>query len=349
MSENRTIEEIRGGRKCMWPINGPSKARRLTWGADQNVISWAYMKMLRESHICKVYDCNPYVEVYQFRDNMYGLFNQNNDGAGDVWMYVTVGPEKAFVVDTACGLGDQRALIDELTGGKELIVVNTHLGPDHSFGNTRYDTVYCHEYEKPAIDKAVCPTMFDYLFDANGNNIWLQFDPKDLPEYREYNLIGVPDGYTWNLGDDYEIELIWTGGHGSGGHAMYLDKKNRLIFAGDDVCSDVSGVGNGARPGVVYGKYCNLETYRDNLIRLCARLDEFDYIFPGHFMVNLESHLFNNFLETINKILEDPNCYDYKKESVGGKGGGTRVRYFKYIPGFSVLAYTMEGVYRPKD
>lgn len=332
----------------MPPIKGQSKAKRLKWGAPQNQISWAYMKMLREGNkSCKVYDCNPYVEVYQFRENMYGLFNQNNDGAGDVWMYVTVGPEKAFVVDTACGLGDQRALIDELTGGKELIVVNTHLGPDHSYGNTRFEKVYCHEYEKPSIAKAVNPHMFDYLFDENGNNIWLDFDRKDLPEYKEYELIGVPDGTTWNLGGDHEIELIWMGGHGSGGHAMYLDKKNRLIFAGDDVCSDVIGCGSGGREGNPYRCYCNLETYRDNLKKLVERLDEFDYIFPGHFMVNLESTLFLNILDTLNAVIADPECYDYKEESVGGKGGKPSLRYYKYVEGFGTMAYSMEGVYKP--
>ena len=121
----------------MNPIQGKSKAKRLVWGNPQNVISWAYMKELREHHPCKIYECNPYVEVYQFRENLYGLFNQNCDGAGDVWMWLTVGPEKAFLIDTAYGLGDSKALVDEITGGKEVIVANTHDHYDHAFGNCR--------------------------------------------------------------------------------------------------------------------------------------------------------------------------------------------------------------------
>ena len=82
----------------MWPIKGASKAKRIKWGTPQNQISWAYMKMLREGNkTLKVYDVNPYIEVYQFYDNLYGLFNQNCDGAGDVWMWLVIGPEKAMV------------------------------------------------------------------------------------------------------------------------------------------------------------------------------------------------------------------------------------------------------------
>lgn len=328
----------------MRPINGQSKARRLQWGAPQNAISWAYMKMLREGNkTCKVYDVNPYVEVYQFRDNLYGLFNQNNDGAGDVWMYVLVGPEKAMVIDTACGLGDQRALIDEITGGMDFIVVNTHLGPDHSFGNARFERVYCHEYEVENIKGRVKPGMFDFLFDENGNNIWLQFDKKDLPEYRDYELIGVPDGYIFNLGDDYDVELIWTGGHAAG-HAMFLDKKGRTLFAGDDVCSDVIGCGSGPRDGMHFNQYRNIQTYRDCLEKLVSRIDEIDYLFPGHFMVNLESHLLLDILDTLNSIVRNPNEYDYMIESVDGSGR-TQRRMHKFVKGFGTVAYTENGVY----
>ena len=332
----------------MWPINGASKAKRLKWGSPQNQISWAYMKLLRENNkTMKVYDINPYIEVYQFRDNLYGLFNQNCDGAGDVWQYLIIGPNKAMLIDTAFGLGDQKGLVDKITGGVPLIVVNTHLGPDHSFGNVLYDTVYCHEYEVENIKNRVKPGAWDYLFDEKGNNIWLQFDREDLPKYKEFKLIGVPDGYTFNLGGDYDIQLVWTAGH-SAGHAMYIDKKGRSLFAGDDVCSDVIGCGSGPRPGGVNGQYCNLTTYRDCLAKLVKRLDEFDYIFPGHFMVNLENHLLINILETLNEIIADPESFAYQVERAGGQGGAVNIRMHKFVRGFSTIAYTKNGIYPPK-
>ena len=333
----------------MPPIKGASKAKRLRWSAPQNEISWAYMTMLREGNrTCRVYDdINPYVEVYQYRDNLYALFNKNNDGMGDVWMYVLIGPEKAMVIDTACGLGRQRELVEKLIGDMPYIVVNTHLGPDHSFGNIQYDRVYCHEYEVENIKSRVKPGMFDFLFDKDGNNKWLQFDRKDLPEYKDYELIGVPDGYTFNLGGDYDVELVWTGGHAAG-HAMYLVKKDGLLFAGDDVCSDVIGCGAGPKEGMFHQEFCNIETYRDRLEELCRRIDQIEYIFPGHFMLNLETRVLLDILDTLNAILADPEDYDYVTESRNPMSGAVNRSFHKFVNGFGTVSYSDNGVYRPR-
>ncbi len=331
----------------MWPIQGASKAKRLKWGSPQNQLSWAYMKLLRENNITmKVYDVNPYIETYKFRDNLYGLFHQNCDGAGDVWMYLLIGPEKAMLIDTGFGLGNLKGLVDEITGGMPLVVVNTHTGPDHVLGNFHFDTVYCHEYEVENIRNKCCPEAFDYLFDEDGNNIWLQFDREDLPKYREFELIGVPDGHVINLGGDYDVEFVWTAGHAAG-HAMFLDKKGRSLFAGDDICSDVIGCGGGPRPGSAYNQYRNLTSYRDALKKLVRRLDEFDYIFPGHFMVNLENSLLVDVLDTLNAIISDPAGYDYKEEHEMGNGSPKTVRMYKFVKGFGTIAYTENGVYPP--
>ena len=99
----------------MTEINGLSKAKRLSWFGPQNLVSYTYMKRLREhDDTRKVYDCDPYVEVYQFRDNLYGLFVPNCDGAGDVWQWLTIGPEKCLLVDTGFGLGHTKALVARL-------------------------------------------------------------------------------------------------------------------------------------------------------------------------------------------------------------------------------------------
>lgn len=321
----------------MSPINGKSKAKRLVWGAPQNVISWAYMKELREHHPVQMFDENPYVEVYQFRENLYGIFNQNCDGAGDVWMWLIIGPEKAMLIDTAFGLGDSRSVCDRLTGDKELIVVNTHDHFDHAFGNCRFDRVFCHEALVPLLE-AQNEHMWDYLFDEEGNNRWLEFDREDLPDFCKYEIVGVPDGYTWDLGDGYEIELINSHGHGGDGAAMYLDKTNRILFPGDNICSDTSGCGNISYPV----EECSLYKYRECVKRLAERLDEFDTIFPMHFMVDLENRLIPDILTALDEVLSDPeNNYDFERTDVVGNSQMTRTRKFKYIHGFSVMAYSI--------
>jgi glyoxylase-like metal-dependent hydrolase (beta-lactamase superfamily II) len=333
---------------CMWPIKTENKAERILWGPPQNQISWAYMKELREKDKTqKIYPCDPYCETYQFGDNFYGIFSNNCDGMGDVWMYVIIGPEKALLIDTAFGLGDTKALVNEITGGKPLIVANTHAGPDHCLGNVRFEKVYCHEYAVWGIQNKCKPHAWDYLFDQDGNNIWLDFDREDLPEYHEYKLVPVPNHYVFDLGSGYEVELIWMPGHDSG-HAMFLDRTGRRLIAGDDVCSDVISCGTGGKPDDPYSKYCTLEAYRNELAKLCMRIDEFDYIFPGHFIVNLENSLMMDILNTLNEILEDPDSYDYISEDVSGNGGEKSIRKFKHIRGFSAIAYNDKGIYIPE-
>mgnify|MGYP002623169766 FL=1 len=329
-------------RKEMMKINGLSKAERLLWFGPQNAVSTAYIKTVREHFEGrKVYDVNPYVEVYRFRDNLYGLFNQNCDGAGDVWMWLTLGSEKCFLIDTGYGLGDMKGLVREIAGDREIIVANTHDHFDHAFGNCRFDRVYCHEALVPLL-KDQNEHMWDYLFYKDtGENIWLKFDREDLPEFRPYEICGVPDGYKWDLGGGYEIELINCHGHGGAGSAMYLDRQNRILFAGDNICSDISGCGNISYPL----KDCSLYKFRNNLRRIIdTKIDDIDWVFPNHLMTDLENRILYDMLDTLDKILEDPeHNYDYKIESrsTSNPDAPVRVRYAKYIPGFSIIAYSI--------
>jgi glyoxylase-like metal-dependent hydrolase (beta-lactamase superfamily II) len=328
-----------GRRKQMWPIQNDLKSSRIKHDAPIDPVSWAYMKELRENNKTKkIYPVNPYVEVYQYRDNLYGLFTHNLDGGGDVWMFLTVGPEKALLVDTAYGLGDIKGLCDQITGGKPLYVAVTHEHFDHAYGACRFDTVYCHEYLAPYLAMQN-EHQWDYLFDEYGDNIWVQFDRKDLPKFRKYEIEGQKDGFIFNLGGDYEVELIYQGGH-SAGHAAFLDKKNRLVFTGDNIICDTSGCGSVNAPGRgPHGENQLLKAYRDNLKRLVDRMGEYDHVFPAHFMVDIDKSILPNEMDAIDQILANPDDYDFWDSSWGKGSTQPAGRYMKHIRGFSVVYY----------
>ena len=330
-----------------WAIDGGSKAKRIAWRTPPNEISWGFMKLLREGNKTKrVYQVNPYVEVYRFYDNLYGLYNQSCDGGADVWMWLIIGPRKAMLIDTAFGLGNMKGLVDAITGGMPLIVANTSAGTEHVLGNCRFESVFCHEYDFEAVENTSKPGAWDYLFDRSGKTLWLEFGRKDLPAYRDYELIAVSNGSVFDLGGDHQVELIWTGGS-TPGHSMYLDKKRRYLFAGDGVSSDAIGCGTGGAPGRPYGQYANLTAYRNSLTKLVGRMDEFDYVFPGHFMVNLENNVLVDILDTLNAVIAEPERYNYKVEETGAHGT-RRVTMHRYIKGFSTIAYTEDGIHPPK-
>ncbi|MGM9522588.1 MAG: MBL fold metallo-hydrolase [Oscillospiraceae bacterium] len=304
-----------------------------------NETCWAYMKLLRESNKTKkVYDVDPYVEVYQFRENMYGLLTPSLDGGAYVWMYLIIGPEKAMLIDTAWGLGNLKGLVNQLTGGMPLIVVNTHCHFDHSYGNAQFGTVYCHQYEAPALIRQN-EHMWDYLFEEeSGEPIWDDFPRGDLIEYVPYTVVACPDGKIFNLGKDYDVELVFLGGH-SAGSAGYLDKKSRIFFAGDDIISMRLMIG-GPKPNVAFGEFATVNAFRNEIAKLAGRAHEFDHIFSGHFVGDIESSCVPNIVKACDEILEDPeNNYTYRVQT---KNGG--YMYNKYVEGLGTIAYTMNSI-----
>jgi glyoxylase-like metal-dependent hydrolase (beta-lactamase superfamily II) len=327
-----------------WPIEGGSRARRIAWATPPHEISWGFMKLLREGNRTRrVYSVNPYVEVYRFHDDLYGLYNLGCDGRADVWMWLIVGPSKAMLIDTAYGLGDMKGLVDEITGGMPLVVANTSAGVEHVLGNCRFDAVYCHEYDAEAVGATCRPGAWSRFFDAHGKNVWLQFDRKDLPAYRDYELVGVRNGCLFDLGEGHQVELVWTAGC-TPGHSMFLDRKRRRLFAGDGVSSDAIGCGTGFAPGKPHGQYATLTAYRSSLAKLVGRIDEFDYLFPGHFMPNLENNVLVEILGTLDAIIADPRKYNYEAEHVGADGV-KRTAMHRYVRGFGTIAYTEDGIH----
>lgn len=312
-----------------------TKVTKLQEPIDQ--LSSAYMKLLREKDKSKqVYEIDPYVEVYQFRPNVYGLFTESLDGMGAPWMYLILGPSKALLIDTSFGLGNLKGLVEQLAGDRALIVVNTHASFDHSYGNFQFDKVHCHEYCVPYLEKQMNPFIWDYLFDEQGKGKWAEFDRTDLVAFKPYQIIGCPNGYCFDLGDRYEIELIFLPGH-QAGHCGFLDKQNRILFCGDDVISMRVSIG-GPKPGMPYGEFATIQALRNELVKLVKRLNEFDYLFPGHFIIDIESSVLLDLLKTCEAVLANPEDYDYLYTLKD------KTSKLKYIRNLGTLAYNERSV-----
>ena len=58
--------------------------------------------------------------------------------------FLLLGDEKALLIDTAYGRGEFPNIVEELSSGKELLVVNTHGHFDHTGGNRWFPRVYMH-------------------------------------------------------------------------------------------------------------------------------------------------------------------------------------------------------------
>lgn len=310
------------------PIESPIKSKRFNMNELIYANCWAFMRELRtHNKTKKIYDVNPYAEVYQFRDNMYGIFVQNLDGGGDAWVYLVIGPEKAMVIDTGCGLGDLKGLVNEITGNMPLLVVNTHPHGDHTAGNAQFGRVYILEDDAPGLLRSYMkPLANERLINPDGTHRMVDFDVNDLIDNCAYEIVPIPDGHVFNLGGDYEVEAIQLGGHAKG-QAAYLDRKGRTLFCGDDII--------GMRVSVK-GNMDHFVDFRDRMVRLSKRIDEFDGIFPGHFIVDLEADSVLHMVDTLNAIIADPGNYDYIEERQGH--GRT---YCKAVKGLGCIGYQL--------
>lgn len=317
------------------PIDNELKMKRVYQTEPIDLSCWAYMRTLRQvGGTKKVYPVNPYVEVYQFQESVYGLLTENSDGMGDPWMYLVLGPEKALLVDTGFGIGDLKGLCDQLTGGKELVVVNTHAHVDHASGNFQFERVHCHAFDVPLL-QAQGPQNWDYLFehgDRNGRCIWEEFDPEDIVGFRPYEIVGCAEGRLFDLGGGHQVELFHMGGH-TAGHCALLDRTTRSLFLGDDLVAMRVGV-FGPKPGTAHPEAATVTALRNGYRKLAACLSEFDHVYAGHFITDLEKEAVLSMLQACEAICADPaQAYSYVEE------GETR-RYFRYVEGLGTIAYT---------
>lgn len=320
------------------PIKSDLKSHRIVF-EEERPDRWPYMKILREFSTLKQFypEIDPYAEIYQYRKNMWAIFTESFDGAGDPWMYVLEGPKKAMVIDTGFGMGNLKGLVRKLVGDKELIVVNTHAHFDHCYGDSQFDKVYCHEAEVPNLTKKRDPHIWDYLFDEKtGEPKFTYFERKDIVPFTEFEIVGVPDGYKFDLGDGYEVEAVHLPGHAPG-QCGYYDLYNHDIFVGD-----TNGIGRPFEDDQ-YPQFYSVEALRNALRKLKPRFSEIHGVFPGHGALDLPNVALQNILDAAEIVCRDPNHYDLKK--VVTRWGVTREIYYKNILQGSAIRYEMSQVY----
>ena len=299
---------------------------------------WSFMKVLREHSDLKEYypEIDPYVEVYHWKENLYCIFSPSAaSGLGDMWNYLILGPEKALLIDTALGLGNLRGLCEKLAGGREIICANTHNHVDHIGGNPQFDKVYINEFDAELLEDHNNPEfMKKRLLNEDGTPKCADFDVSQLVPWKHYEIVPIPDGYVFDLGNGYEVELIHLSGHTAGQSAFY-DRQNKCLFIGDTTSAW------GGDAGERYPHLCTVNSFRDKVKSLLERYgDEISGVYPGHGVLDLHPVILQYELEVCNQIIAHP---DWSSKNV--LFGGTRNLCSQYIYQFgSDFKYSPDAV-----
>ncbi len=300
------------------PIKSGLKSRRIMI-QEEKPIRWPFMKILRETSSLKEFypDINPYAEAYRFRENIWAIFTESLDGAGDPWIFLIVGPQRALLIDTSYGLGDLKGLCDHLSGGKPLIVANTHHHIDHALGNPQFDEIWCHEYEAPYLERHVNnPHLWDHMFDENGVPKYAEFDPADMVSFSPFEIKTFTNHHEFDLGDGYIVEAIWLPGH-TPGHCGFLDRQRKVLVSGD---TTMMGACDSDLP---YAEYAVPEALDIALGELMGRLDEIEGVCPGHGMFDIGSNCLEYLHDATQAVLANPHNYDKIRTFVYADGEHT--------------------------
>ena len=190
--------------------------------------------------------------------------------------YLVVGDECGVVIDTGFATENIQEYAQTLTDIPVKFAANTHGHFDHTGGNGWFERAYM---SAKALEIAKIP----YPSKASLNY------PLDYP------VTTVGDGDTIDLGNR-ELEVIEIPAHAPSSIA-FLDRKERIMFTGDEVGSGVMLVWMQDEPQPT------IEQHAQNMEKLLKYRQEFDFICSGHEPVMADPSLIEDYLEHDRRIM----------------------------------------------
>lgn len=154
-----------------------------------------------------------------------------------VHCYLILGTEAAVLFDTGYGYESLEPYVREITD-LPLSVVLSHGDPDHGLGSSWFSEVYLHELDcgklirndTRQMRKKALEYRLAKMPELKGKIEEERYMSRTL---RKTRFRFLQEGDILELGGR-NLEVIHTPGH-SYGHIMLLDRKNKLLFSGDQV------------------------------------------------------------------------------------------------------------------
>ena len=165
-------------------------------------------------------------DVYPINDHITGILGRFHER-----MYLVRGRERAALIDTGCGFGSLKAVVDQLND-LPLMVLLTHGHQDHAMGAVEFDQVYLNPEEKETLLRH---SDADYrllgLAISRDAKLVTPADMLPPPDYERFHP--VREGDVWRPSPvpatPEAIWSFWTGrtgssspGTGSAGPASFL-------------------------------------------------------------------------------------------------------------------------------
>jgi glyoxylase-like metal-dependent hydrolase (beta-lactamase superfamily II) len=268
----------------------------------------------------KVETSQPWFSVYETTPETYALYE---DGQfEEVISYLVIGEDTAALIDTGNGIGDIKALVEELTD-LPTIVVNTHAHLDHTGGNSQFEEIalYDHPWARRRT-KGRPKEGIDVGNYVSGEMVWKPL-PRDVdPKTWHTDPFNVT---RWmkerdkiDLGGK-QLEVIHTPGH-TPDSVCLLESRERLLFTGDIFYP---------APIYIYSPDSDMNEFISSFRKMVKA--DYDYAMPAHNETMVEKKVVEDVLNAIEAI-KAGKAGAYKT----GVANGIKVRRFDY-PRFALI------------
>ena len=252
-------------------------------------------------------------EVYRIDSGIYAIYEPGQ--FEEAISTLILGEKKAALIDTGCGIGDIKALVEEFTD-LSVLVVNTHTHNDHIAQNYLFDEVAV--FDDPVSRKRA---KEGYDHEKMSHLLAEGMTWKPLPEEFDSNTYHVPPfKVTWWLKDsdvidlgEKRLEVIHTPGH-SPDSVCLLDKDARLLWTGDLFYT-----------GAIYTYLPggDIDTFIESYRKIISLFPHYDRLMPSHNEPWVEKEILEDVLEAAEDIRADK-----AEKYIEGMDGDLRVRRY---------------------
>jgi glyoxylase-like metal-dependent hydrolase (beta-lactamase superfamily II) len=276
---------------------------------------WEILPRKVYSQLDRVETGQPWFEVYLIDPGIYVIYEPGQ--FEEAISYLVLGEDRAALIDTGCGIGDIRALVEEFTD-LPIVVVNTHSHNDHVAQNYMFDEVEIFD-DPVSRDRARRGCSHEEMAHLISEGMtW-----KPLPEDFDPEAYHVPpfevtrwlkDGDVVDLGGR-SLEVIHTPGH-SPDSVCLLERGARLLWTGDLFYT-----------GAIYTYLPggDVDTFIESYGKIIGLFTHYDRLMPSHNEPWVEKEI----LREVLKAVEDIRAWKAKKY-IEGMDGDIKIRRYNY-------------------
>ena len=242
----------------------------------------AFMTALKKEIMRKVstYPNNKQFDLRLAKPDTWVILPYNPSGNETPRVYVCIGEKYALVIDPTDTPFDVRRFIEENVTDKPLLVANTHSHNDHTYANYLFDDCTIYMSEQCQKDLQEMRASGRIKPDLLGN-CHISENPGTV----------IHPGDVIDLGNR-EIEVIGITSCHAPSSLLFLDRTAGILFTGDEI-----------DPGQINMWNIPVETFRDNMVYLYSRRDEFDMICAPHNGGPVHADILKYFIENCDRVM----------------------------------------------